>query len=245
MSTMPQVLLLAAGNSTRIHPISKGRPKPLLDIGGDAIIAHNLRWLAAEGVDEVVVNLHYRPDEIRDFVGDGRRFGPQVSYSFEPEILGTAGAARKLSGYWADRFIVVYGDNLLSTDLSHLIAEHVRHSAMATVAVFDHRIHPHTGIAGGRVRIDGTDRVVAFAEGAGDDVSPLVNAGVYVLELSVLDHVPKDGFCDFGKDVFPSMLRAGQRLFASSVTGFCLGLDTPEAFQRAGELVKFGKVQLR
>jgi mannose-1-phosphate guanylyltransferase len=245
MSAMPQVLLLAAGKSTRIHPVSKGRPKPLLEVGGDAIIARNLRWLAHEGVRDIVINLHYRPDEIRDFVGDGSRFGVKVAYSHEPTILGTAGAAKELSAHWKGRFIVVYGDNLLGTDLSRLVGDHERTGAMATVAVFDRAHHPHTGIAGGRVRVDATGRIIAFAEGAGDEISSLVNAGLYVLEPAVLDHIPPRAFCDFGKDVFPAMLRAGQPLFASTITGYCLGLDTPESFERARELVASGKVQLR
>jgi mannose-1-phosphate guanylyltransferase len=245
MTAPPQVLLLAAGKSTRIHPVSQGRPKPLLEIGGEAIIARNLRWLASEGVRDVVVNLHYRPQAIRDFVGDGRRFGLDVSYSYEPVILGTAGAAKALAHHWAGRFVVVYGDNLLSTDLKQLMSEHLGTGAIATIAVFDRSRHPHTGIAGGRVHVADRGTIVEFAEGAGDEISPLVNAGVYILEPEVLDYVPAGSFSDFGKDVFPAMLRAGRRLHAAQITAYCLGLDTPESFERAGQLIDTGKVQLR
>lgn len=245
MSDMPKTLLLAAGNSTRIYPISKGRPKPLLEVGGDAIIARNLRWLASQGVTDVFVNLHYRPDEIRAFVADGGRFGSRVTYSHEPEILGTAGAARKLHEHFRERFLVVYGDNLLDTDIDELLAEHVRSKALATIAVFDRGHHPHTGIAGGRVRVDASGRVIDFREGADDSVSPLVNAGVYVLEPQVLDHVPPGVFSDFARDVFPAMLAAGEPIQASRITGYCLGIDTPESFDRAGDLVMSGKIELR
>lgn len=245
MSGMPKALVLAAGNSTRIYPISKGRPKPLLEVGGDAIIARNLRWLASEGVEDVFVNLHYRPEEIRAFVDDGSRFGLRVTYSLEPDILGTAGAAKKLSQYLADRFLVVYGDNLLDTSLESLLAAHARTKALATIAVFDRTHQPHTGIAGGRVKVDSSDRIVDFKEGADDSVSPLVNAGVYVLESQVLDHVPAGRYCDFANDVFPAMLRAQQPIFASRITGYCLGLDTPDSFERAGDLIASGKIHLR
>lgn len=245
MRRMPKALVLAAGNSTRIYPVSGGRPKPLLEVGGDAIIARNLRWLAAEGVREVFINLHYRPDDIRTFIGDGGRFGLRVTYSFEPEILGTAGAAGKLRPHFTDRFLVVYGDNVLDTNLDSLLTAHDRMNALATVAVFDRGHHPHTGIAGGRVRTDPSDRIVDFREGADDSVSPLVNAGVYVLEPPVLDHVPSDVPVDFAKDVFPAMLRAGQPLFASRITGYCLGIDTPHSFEVAGNLVASGEVLLR
>ena len=243
--TMPRALLLAAGKSSRIHPVSKGRPKPLLDVGGEAIISRNLRWLAESGICEVFVNLHYRPEEIREHVGDGSELGLSVRYSHEPEILGTAGAAKALESEWGGRFLVVYGDNLLSTDLSKLIADHEAKAAEATVAVFDRLRHPHTGIAGGRVRVDADLRIVEFAEGAGDDVSSLVNAGVYVLEPSVLDAIPAGRFHDFGKEVFPAMLARDAALYASLVTEYCLGIDTPESFDRALELVSSGEVKLR
>lgn len=245
MAELPQVLYLAAGKSTRIHSVSKGGPKPLLEVGGDAIAARNLRWLAAEGLSDVFVNLHYRPEEIQSFMGDGSEFGLNISYSHEPEILGTAGAAKNLRERWKGRFLVVYGDNLLSTEIARLIADHERCGAMATVAVFDRGSDPHTGIAGGRVRIDDDGRILEFAEGAGDDISPLVNAGIYVLEPEVLEHVPVDTFYDFGKDVFPAMLSAHQPLFASKITDYCLGIDTPESFERANELISSGKVHLR
>lgn len=240
-----QALLLAAGKSTRIHPVTKGRPKPLLEVDGDPIIARNLRWLSGEGLTELFVNLHYRPEEIRDFVGDGSRFGINVTYSEEPTILGTAGAVKKLGPKWGDRFIVVYGDNLLSTRLEQIVADHEASGAEATIAVFDRTAHPHTGIAGGRVRVDESQRIIEFAEGADDAISPLVNAGVYVLERSVLDYIPEDTFYDFGKEVFPEMLAKGAVLRASTVTEYCLGIDTPETFERARELISSGKVALR
>ncbi len=240
-----RALLLAAGKSTRIHPVSKGRPKPLLDVGGDAIIARNLRWLAAEGVRELFINLHYRPDEIKAFVGDGSSFGVNVRYSLEEQILGTAGAVKKLESEFTDRFLVVYGDNLLSSDLSVLVSEHEAKGAEATVAVFDRNRHPHTGIAGGRVRVGPDDRILEFAEGAGDHVSSLVNAGVYVLEPSILRDIPSDTFYDFGKDVFPGLLARGASLYASRITGYCLGIDTPESFERALELVSSKEITLR
>jgi NDP-sugar pyrophosphorylase family protein len=245
MTESPPVLYLAAGKSTRIHPISGGLPKPLLEIAGTAIAARNLRWLAWQGLSNVFVNLHYRPEEIREFMGDGSKFGLNIRYSFEQEILGTAGAAKYLADHWQSRFLVVYGDNLLSTNIAALLAAHETHHAMATIAVFDRGVHPHTGIAGGRVRIDDTGRILEFTEGAGDDISSLVNAGVYVLEPAVLDHVPSGEPCDFGKDVFPAMLAAGQPLFASSITDYCLGIDTPETFEIVNALISSGKVQLR
>lgn len=245
MTTRPKALVLAAGKSTRISSISQGRPKPLIEIAGETIISRNLRWLAAEGIETVFINLHYKPDDIRDFVGDGSRFGLHVSYALEPEILGTAGAAKALQAHFAETFLVVYGDNLIDTSITDFLAAHRDSNADATVATFDRTRHPHTGIAGGRVRIDASNRIIDFKEGADDTISPLVNAGVYALEPQVLDTIPENTFFDFAKDVFPAMLDARQKIMSAPITGYCLGLDTPESFARAGDLISNRKIQLR
>jgi mannose-1-phosphate guanylyltransferase len=249
-SAMPrQALVLAAGKSTRIEALAEGRPKPLLPVGGEAIIARNLRWLGQEGVTRLFVNLHHRPEALQAFVGDGARFGVEVSWSLEPELLGTAGAAKKLEAEWGGAaFFVIYGDNVLSTDLSRLWAAHLRartQGALATVALFDRARHPHTGIAGGRVRLDSAQRITAFAEGAGDDVSSLVNAGVYAVESELLEWIRPGAFADFGRDVFPALLAADRPLFGEFVTEYCLGIDTPESYQRAQALALEGRVRLR
>lgn len=242
----PSALFLAAGKSTRIHPVTKGKPKPLLEIEGDPIIARNLRWLAAEGLRELYVNLHYEPDQIRGFVGDGSAFGVQVTYSEEPDILGTAGAVKNLEASFAKGpFMVIYGDNLMSFDLEALRKTHADSGATVTIALFDRNRHPHTGIAGGRVQMQGDGRITAFIEGATDDVSSLVNAGVYICEPEVLDHIPPATFYDFGKEVFPALLEAGRPLQGHLISDYCLGIDTPQTYETALELIRSGQVSLR
>ncbi|MEQ9496639.1 MAG: nucleotidyltransferase family protein [Deltaproteobacteria bacterium] len=241
-----RVLLLAAGKSTRIHAVTKGGPKPLLEIDGDPIIFRNLRWLASQGYEEIFVNLHYKADLIREAVGDGSKFGVSITYSVEDEILGTAGAVKNLAAeLGGDTFVVVYGDNLLFTDLAQFEKFHFDKGGDVSIALFDRNTHPHTGIAGGRVVIDDEARVVRFAEGASDEVSPLVNAGVYFVEPSVLDAIPANTFYDFGKEVFPDLLERARPLYGHSITGYCLGIDTPETFERANALISAGKVKLQ
>lgn len=245
MSDQPPVLLLAAGKSTRIHAVTKGGPKPLLEIDGDPIIFRNLRWLASQGYTQLFINLHYKADEIRAAVGDGSKFGVSITYSVEEEILGTAGAVKNLGAVLGGgTFVVVYGDNLLFTDMDVFARFHADKGGDVSIALFDRNTHPHTGIAGGRVVIDDDARVVEFAEGASDEVSSWVNAGVYFVEPSVLDAIPADTFYDFGKDVFPDLLRHGRALYGHSITGYCLGIDTPETYDRANALIAAGKVKL-
>src|SRR5881296_608456 len=146
-----KAVVLAAGKSTRITPVSGGLPKPLIRIAGETILGRNLVWLASEGIRDIWINLHYRPEEIREAIGDGSRFGVSVRYVHEPELLGTAGAVRNLAAEWKDTILVVYGDSLVRLDLGAMFRTHRAHAPVATVALFDRRKHSHTAIAGGLV----------------------------------------------------------------------------------------------
>jgi len=244
-----QALVLAAGRSTRIAGELDGRSKVLVDIGGQTVLGRNLRWLADSGVTAVWINLHYRPDDIIDAVGDGSRFGVRVRYSEEPELLGTAGAFRKLADEWASPagpVLLVYGDNVSQFDLRALVDHHVSSGAVATVALFDTRVHGNSGIAGGRVVVDG-GRVSAFLEGGPAVASPLVNAGVYVLDRAVLTHIPQITAPDFGRDVFPALLAAGAPIAAHVIEadGYCYGIDTPDALARTRAALGVAKTVAR
>lgn len=158
------VLVLAAGKSTRITPLANGQPKPLLRIVGRSLLEWNLLWLADHGVATVWVNLHYRPEAITGALGDGERLGVRVRYSPEPELLGTAGAWRRLEKEWTGTSLVIYGDNLMRFDLRAFLAAHRAREALATIALFDVARHSHTGSGGGHVRLDARGRVSEFVE---------------------------------------------------------------------------------
>lgn len=232
-----KALVLAAGKSTRIRAAAGDTPKPLIEVAGQTVLERNLRMLAGVGVQEAWVNLHYEGEQIQKRIGDGRRLGLDVKYSHEPEILGTAGAAKKLEREFRQgTFFIVYGDNLISLNWTEFAEAHSRSDSLVTIAVFDFGRVPNTGLAGGRVVLDGAHRVERFVEG-GENVSPYVNAGVYLVEPSVLSALPS-GFSDFGKDVFPKLISDGGRLMAYPIDGYCLAIDTPEALAKAAEMMR-------
>jgi NDP-sugar pyrophosphorylase family protein len=242
---LADAVLLAAGNSTRIAPVAGGMPKPLLAVAGEPILVRNMRWLAAAGVRHVWVNLHYRGELIRATLGDGSAWGLTVRYSEEPTILGTAGGVRKVLGALGDRFLVVYGDNLVELDLAAFVASHTRRRADVSIAVFDEHT-PNTGMVGGRVVLGDDDAVVSFVEGVTEEhAARFVNAGVYAVEKRVLADLPDERFFDWGRDVFPTLLARGARVLGYPIEGYCLGLDTPGKYERGLALINSGQVKLR
>ncbi|HYG75997.1 MAG TPA: NDP-sugar synthase [Planctomycetota bacterium] len=157
-------------------------------------------------------------------------------------------------------FLLVYGDNVFDFDLSKFIAQHVvakqaDPAMLGTIALFDPNKHRHTGIAGGRVRTELTGaplffgdagRITQFIEGAAPDAPGYVNAAAYVLEAEALEGIPPPPQAtDWARDVFPKLLAAGKHLRGHLIDGYCLGIDTPESYQRAQEIVTASETKPR
>jgi mannose-1-phosphate guanylyltransferase len=218
-----KALVLAAGRGTRLGTAARGVPKPLVDVHGVTPLTHALGWVAALRPERIWVNVHEKAGLVCERIGASVA-GVPIVYSFEPELLGTAGAWKLLAAEWVETSLIVYGDNLMRFDLSALLRSHRASGALATIAVFDPERHTNTGTGGGRVTLHG-ERVTRFEENGG---TGLINAGAYYLEPAVLERIPP-GFCDFGHDVLPALAAAGQ-LAAHVVEdgAYCLGVDTPE-----------------
>jgi mannose-1-phosphate guanylyltransferase len=227
-----KALVLAAGKGSRLAGAAGGVPKPLVDIGGTTPLEQNVRWIQALPLTAIWVNLHAGGTRIRARLGTSSN-GIPIHYSYEPELLGTAGAWKKLEREWSGTSLVVYGDNLMRFDLGSLLATHRAVGTAATVALFDPAVHRNTGIGGGRATLRG-GRITRFVEGGSHG---LVNAGCYFIEAAVAERLPV-GFLDFGRDVLPLLAAAGELgAHVVEVGGYCLGVDTPERLAVAREIV--------
>lgn len=237
-----KALLLAAGLGTRFSPGAKGDPKPMARVAGVPLLEHALRRVAAFGVREVFINLHHRPEVIRDYFGDGRKWGVEVRYSHEPRLLGTAGAVRNLAREFDGTFIVYYTDNLCAFDLSAMAARHAERRALATILVSE----SYDRLAGGVLECAGDGRVLRFLEkpSGAEDAARLENGGVYLCEPRVIDWIPPEGPSDFGRDVFPALLAAGEPVYCHRAEGFVRGIDTPERYRDLERALSEGTLQL-
>ena len=182
-------MILAAGKGTRLLPLTKNLPKCLMPLAGRPLIDWQLSWLKKQGVTECVINLHYLPEQVRAHCGDGASYGLHVEYSFEPELLGTAGAVKKVADFFnAAPFFVIYGDNFSQWDLRRLEACAEQPDSAATrLAVM--AVHWREDVtASGMVETDMVDRILRYVEKPPADAvtSHWVNAGFYFLHPKVL-----------------------------------------------------------
>jgi NDP-sugar pyrophosphorylase family protein len=235
-------MILAAGEGTRLRPLTETVPKPMIPIANIPLLERTLRWLAGQGVSGVAINLHSHPQAIRDSLGDGQRLGIRyIHYSYEPALLGTAGAVKNCQGFFGDDpFIVIYGDNLIEADLQKLLSFHKKREAQVTVALFT---APDPS-ACGLVETSEDGRITRFTEkpAANAVFTSQANAGVYVLAPSVLESIAPGMASDFARDIFPALLAAGGRLFATPLSGYLRDTGTPQQYRQANADVLLGKV---
>ena len=216
---MPEwpALVLTAGLATRLQPLSSVRAKAALPVAGEALVSRILRWLRAAGIRRVVLNLHHRADSITRIVGDGSRLDLSVRYSWETEILGSAGGpARALPLLESDRFFIVNGDTLTNVDLRAMAAQHVDTNAMVTMAVVngDPRYNGVIADESGLVR------------GFGRESGAFHFIGVQAVNAAVFAGVDPDTPSETVHGIYPAVI-AGR-------TGAIRIFHTPEEFHDIG-----------
>ena len=233
-----KALILAAGKGARIRHLTNHCPKPMLPVGGRPLLEHLVNWLRSYGIDEIAINLHHMPAVIPNYFGDGRDHQVSLVYSYEPELLGTAGAAKRLESFLQEPFVVLYGDLLTNVDLGRLIAFHQapRPDAQRTLLSLALYRVPNPAECG-LVEVDGSGRVCRFVEKppAHECFTDLASAGILVCEPEILGQIPPETVFDFGRDLLPRLLAAGQPVYGLEIGAeeFVIDIGTPAGYARA------------
>jgi mannose-1-phosphate guanylyltransferase len=238
-----QAIVLVGGEGTRLRPLTSDVPKPALTLVDRPFLAYMIEWLAGHGVDEVVLACGFLPDVLREALGDGARAGARIRYVVEPEPRGTAGAIRfaadELGEGLDERFLALNGDVLTDLDLTALLRAHDECGARATIA-----LHPvEDASAYGLVRTGEEGQVLEFTEKTGEPVPGEVNAGMYMLERSVLGLIPPGENVSIERDVFPRLV--GEGLYGQRLDGYWMDIGTPERYLRSSWDILEGRVATR
>jgi mannose-1-phosphate guanylyltransferase len=238
-----KAMLLAAGLGTRLRPLTYELPKPMVPILGRPVMEHIMRLLARHGFDDVVANLHYFPDLIRDTFGDGSRHGIRLVYSFEPELLGTAGGVRNASEHFGgETFLIISGDALTDIDLTALWRRHKEAGGIATLAL--KRVDDPSEL--GVVIVNDDGRIQGFQEkpAAGEELSNLGNCGIYVFEPEIFDYFPDRPFVDWAQDVYPALLDQDVPFFGHEITEYWNDVGSFEEYRQGNFDALEGKVEI-
>lgn len=236
-----QAIVLVGGEGTRLRPLTNTTPKPALTLVDRPFLAYMIEWLAGHGVTEVVLACGFLPDVLQEaLAGEEQRAGARIRYVAEPEPLGTAGAIRfaadALGDELGDRFLALNGDVLTDLDLAALLSAHEERAAAASIG-----IHPvDDSSAFGLVESGERGEVLAFLEKTGERKPGEVNAGMYILERSVLEQIPSGENVSIERDVFPRLV--GKGLHGKLLEGYWLDIGTPERYLQASWDILEGRV---
>ena len=201
-----QVVILAGGLGTRLWPLTKEVPKPMAPVAGIPYLEHQLRLLAKQNLQNVLILTAYLGEQIEDYFLDGRRLGLSIEYSREPEPLGTGGALREARALLEDLFLILYGDSYLPIDYESVGERLARSDALGAVVVY-RDIQSETGVSG-NVAMDENGMVTrydktAFANAAGLDY---IEAGVLALRKAAVDLIRSSGKASLEQEVFPKLI---------------------------------------
>ena len=232
-----KAMVLCAGFGTRLGDLTREIPKPMLSLHGRPMLEYILANLQRHGFDEIGLNLHFMPETIRDYFGDGSPWGLNIEYSYEPQLLGTAGGTKKMESFLrgpagsSAPFLVHYGDVVTNQDFRAMLDFHQQRNALATLLV--HRRARSNSI----VSVDAEGRIERFLERPteaerGGVTASWVFSGIAICEPELLDLIPAGQFSDLPRDIFVR-LAGSRKLFAFFLSGKRCAVDSPERLEEA------------
>lgn len=239
-----KAMILAAGVGSRLDPLTRTVPKPMVPIVNRPVIEHIVEKLKTHGVTDIMVNLHYLGDVIKSHLGNGSKFGVKISYAQEDRLWGDAGSVKRAEEFLRDgTFLVVGGDDISDIDLTRLLKFHRDKRALSTIALSLVDDPSEYGI----VLMNEKGRITRFLEKPKGEVifSNTANTGVYVFEPEVFDTIPRGVSYGFGNNVFPQLLEQKKPLFGYLTSSYWRDVGNLQVYRKTHSDVLEGRVMLK
>ncbi len=226
-----KAVIMAGGFGTRLRPLTSNIPKPMVPLMNKPMMQHIVNLLKAHGINDLISSLFYFPDAITSYFGDGSRFGVSMTYVRADSDYGTAGSVRNATYGMHERIMVISGDVLTDFNLTEAIRFHENKKAKATILL----THAKNPLAFGVVIIGPDGKITRFLEKPswGELFSDTINTGIYIFEPEVLEMIPYRENYDFGKDLFPLLLRQDVGLYGCVVDGYWRDIGNLNEYQEA------------
>lgn len=251
---MAKGMILSAGQGTRVRPLTKQLPKPMVPILGKPVMEYLIEHMANFGIRDIMVNVAYNHYKIENYFGDGRRWNVNLGYSFEgsrehgeivPKPMGSAGSMRKIQdfgGFFDDTTLVICGDAIIDLDIGAALHEHKSKGALASVVTLEVPIEQveNYGVA----LTDEAGRVLSFQEKPKpeDAKSRFASTGIYIFEPEVLEFIPKGVTFDIGSQLFPLLVEKGVPFYAQKQFFNWIDIGRLDDYWEVSQRVLRGKV---
>ena len=232
MTAPTQAVILAGGQGTRLRPLTLARAKPVVPLLNRPVLAYQLAMLRRHGVTDVILSCSYRVEDVEQALGDGRALGVGLRYVVETEPLGTGGGVRNAADLTSGSVFVLNGDVLTDADLTAMRRFHEDHGSRTTIfltPVADPRAY-------GLVETAADGRLARFREKPGPDeaiATNMINAGVYLLDATLLRRMPDDRPVSIEREFFPALIDDGLPCFGWSAPAYWRDIGNPAAYRAA------------
>lgn len=230
-----QAVILAGGLGTRLRPLTYEIPKSMVLIHGKPYLEYQLAYLRQQGILDIVMLIGYLGEQIIDYFGNGDHYGVRIEYSREITPLGTGGGLKKAEKLLNTDFLLLYGDSFLPVDYSDVFAKHKRCRANATICLYDNR--DNTDVMNNTAIDDETQKVIKYCKDKDDKTLKYVDAGVMVLNKSILCLIPSEKVVSLEKEIFP-MLIMEESLYAYVSLKRFYDIGTSERLALAAEIFR-------
>jgi mannose-1-phosphate guanylyltransferase len=240
-----QALILAGGKGTRLRPLTVYTPKPIVPVLNKPFLLYQIEILRRAGIKDITLSLSYQPDKIEHLLGDGSDYGVKLRFVTEPSPMGTGGAYKFAADAIRETTIVFNGDIITDLDISKVIELHKEKKAEATLTL----VPVENPAAYGLVETDSNGAILRFREKPKpEDIDALttnnINAGIYILEPTILDLIPKGENCSFEYNVFPDILTNKKPFYAYVIeNNYWRDIGTPASYLEVHRDFLDGKIK--
>ena len=233
-------ILLVGGMGSRLMPLTKSTPKPMLSVAGVPFTEHQIRKAADAGISEIVLATSYKSELFEPYFGDGDKFGIKIKYAVEKTALGTGGGIKNASYLLdnCDEIVIFNGDVLSGHSLENQLDFHRKNKAEVTLYLTEVK----DARAYGCVELSAYKQVESFNEKMENPKSNLINAGCYVFNPKVIEQIAADKVVSIERDTFPALLASGVKVVGYVDNSYWLDIGTPAALVKASSDLILGKI---
>ncbi len=234
-----KTIIIAGGKGERLRPLTDTLPKPMVEVAGRPVLEHIINLFKKNGLFDFIISVCYLPEKITNYFGNGKKFGVNIEYIYEKEDfpLGTAGNISAAKNLINSTFIVTYADILRELNIAEMVKFHKNKKCIGTLNIYKRFGKDPKSM----VLYDQNNKITKFVErpGINETKKDFVwsNGSFYVFEPEIFDYIPRNTFTDFGKDVFPLLLKEGKNLFAYQSNGLFIDIGNHEKLAKAKKLI--------
>ena len=248
-----KAIILAAGKGERLNPLTEKIPKAMIPINGKPLLEYILLLCKEHGIKDIAINTSYLSDKIKDYFGTGEKWGVNIKFSFESELLGTSGALNNFRDFFRNEpFFVIYGDNITDVNLSEMMDQYNKSKPFSSIFLYHEKMADEKTTFG-CVVIDDKKNVKKIIENLDkssieylkniSEKFKFTNSGIYILDNKALDFIP-NGFSDFAKDIFPLLLEKDKKIVGYFENCYIREIGQMHRYEKAKKEIESGEIKL-